>query len=311
MGGQPWAADWEHIVGRDLVPHLVPGGEPLGAQRAGMAALPNGAQVALSVSLGRVEPGDLLVVPAAAWRWQKWRRRSLYTPLSVAGIGEQSIGLWVRALPAPGVRVQLPFSGIAAIEHHADGPWHVLAVTGPAGRMLVRYREDGRTGADGWIRRLRLRAAPAPAPVPRARPGGRDLRRGLDLDAFLLDPGGEIIRAGWRSRARRAACLLAVTSRELIIMQSRAGRGLSSREIRRTLYLPRRSFQGVAAQARTVWLHSADTDMNIDLWSGKAAAAVSRWLGQVLTSGDRSGAGSWQDQPGGLPAWPSPGRGRP
>jgi hypothetical protein len=282
MGSQPWTADWEHIVGRDLVPHLVPGGQPHGAQRpAGMAELPNGAHAALTASLGRVALGDLLVIPAAAWRWQKWRRRSLYTPVSVAGIGEQGTGLWVRTLPAPGVRVQLPFSGIAAIEHHADGPWHVLAVTGPTGRMLVRYREDGQTATDGWVRRLRLRAAPVPGPVPRARPGSRDLRRRLDLDTFLLDPGDEVTWAGWRSRARRAACLLAVTSRELIIVQSRPGHGLLPRGIRSTLYLPRCSLQDVTVRARSVWLHSAGTDVDVELWSGKAAAAAFRWLGQA------------------------------
>ena len=296
---QPWAADWEQIVGCDLVPHLIRAGQSQQARRPiGVTSLPDGARAALSDGVGHVGPGDLLIVPAAAWRWHGWPRRSLYSPLSVAGIGEQGVGLWVQTLPAPCVRVQVPFSDIAAIEHHADGPWCVIAVTGTAGRLLVRYREDGHTGAEEWTRCLRLRAAPMLAPVPLASFGRRGPRV-RDPESFLLDPGDDVIWAGWRSRARGAACLLAVTARELIIAQSLPGRGRLRHGITRTLYVPRQALRDAVAQAGSLRLHSAGTDVDVALWSDKAADAASSWLRQVLGDRDCNDAGSWQGQPGG------------
>jgi hypothetical protein len=264
-----------------------------------VTSLPDGACAALSDGVGHVEPGGLLVIPAAAWRWQEWPRLSLYSPLSVAGIGEQGVGLWVQTLPAPCVRVQVPFSDIAAVEHHADGPWCVIAVTGAAGRLLVRYREDGQTGAEEWTRCLRLRAAPIPAPIPSALFGGHGPCIGRDPRSFLLDPGEDVIWAGWRSRAHGAGCLLAVTGRELIIAQSRPGRGRLGRRITRTLYVPRQALGDVAARAGSLRLRSAGTDVDVGLWSVKAADAVSSWLRQVLGDRHCSGAGSWQRRPGG------------
>lgn len=297
---QPWAADWEQIVGCDLVPHLIPAGQSQQARRPiGVASLPDGAHAALSDGVGYVGPGGLLIVPAAAWRWHGWPRRSLYSPLSVAGVGEQGVGLWVQTLPAPCVRVQVPFSDIASVEHHADGPWCVIAVTGTTGRLLVRYREDGQTGADDWTRYLRLRAAPIPAPVPPAPLEGHGPRSGREPKSFLLDPGDDVIWAGWRSRVHGAACLLAVTARELIIGQSRPGRSRLGHGITRTLYVPRQALRDAVAQSGSLRLHSAGTDVDVRLWSSKAADAASSWLRQVLGDRDCSGAGSWPGQSGG------------
>jgi len=296
---QPWVADWEQIVECDLVPHLMPAGQPRPARRPiDVTSLPDGARAALSEGVGHVGPGGLLVAPAAAWRWHGWPRRSLYSPLSVAGIGAQGVGLWVQTLPAPCVRVQVPFSDVAAIEHHADGPWRVIAVTGTAGRLLVRYREDGHTGAEEWTRCLRLRAAPMLAPVPLASFGSRGPRV-RDPESFLLDPGDDVIWAGWRSHARGVACLLAVTARELIIARGLPGRGRLGHGIARTLYVPRQALRDAAAQAGSLRLHSAGIDVDVALWSDKAADAASSWLRQVLRDRDCSGAGSWQGQPSG------------
>src|SRR6516162_6854415 len=108
---------WHQVprqVARDLARHLVPAVDTQPAYRpAGMAGVPEGAHAALSSSVGWVDEGGLLVVPAAVWPWRGWRRRTVYTPLGVAGIGQQGVGLWVRALPAPGVRVGVSFSDIA------------------------------------------------------------------------------------------------------------------------------------------------------------------------------------------------------
>jgi len=297
---ESWAADWEQVIGCDLVPHLIPAGQSQQARRPiGVACLPDGARTALSDGVGYVGPGGLLIVPAAAWRLKGWPRRSLYSPLSVAGIGEQGVGLWVQTLPAPCVRVQMPFSDIAAVEHHADGPWRVIAVTGTAGRLLVRYREDGQTEAEEWTRCLRRRAASIPSPVPPAPSGSYGHRSGRNPESLLLDPGDVAVCARWRSRARGRACQLAVTSRELIIAQSRQGRSRLGHEITRTLYLPRQALREAVARAESLRLHSAGTDVDIGLWSAKAADEACSWLRQVLGDRDWSGAGSWPGQPGG------------
>jgi hypothetical protein len=259
-----------------------------------MTALPAGAHAALSESVGYVGQGGLLIAPAAAWQWHGWPRRTLYSPLSVAGIGQQGVALWVQTLPAPGVRVEVPFSDIAAVEHHADGQWRVIAVTGTTARLLVRYREDGQTGAEDWTRHLRLRAASVPAPVPPAPVGGHGPRAGRDPESFLLDPGDDLIWSGWRSRARGAACLLAVTARELIIVRSRPGRSRLGPAITRTVYMPREALRDAAAQAGSLRLRSAGTDVDVGLWSARVADAASSWLRQVLGDRDCSGAGSWQ-----------------
>jgi hypothetical protein len=283
MVSQAWAADWEHVVARDLAPHLVPAGKYRRVRRpAGLTGLPDGAHAALSRSVGRVDPGDLLVVPAAVLPWRGRRRRSLYTPLSVAGIGEQGVGLWVQALPAPAVRVRMPFSDIAAVEDQAGRSWRAVAVTGPRGRLLLRFYDGWWSDADGWIRLLRLRAAPMPAPVP-ARPGGCHRPMGWpSVDSVLLDVREGIACMSWRSRARCAACLLALTPRELIVVQSRAEHSIPRRVIRRTLYLPRQSVQGAEDRAKTVCVHTAGTQVEITLWSRKAAADVSCWMGKML-----------------------------
>lgn len=163
MGGQPLEADWELVVGRDLVAHLLPAGRRCGVRRpADVAWLPDGAYPALVDSVGRVGLEDLLVVPAVACPAKPWRRRCLYSPLCVMAIGERGVGLWVQALPAPGVRAWVPFEEIAAVERRADGRRGVLVVTGRAATLPVRYDADGQAVVDAWARRLRLRAAAAP-----------------------------------------------------------------------------------------------------------------------------------------------------
>jgi hypothetical protein len=290
MGSQAMALDWEHIVARDLAPQLIPAGGPRLVYRpAELTGLPDGAHAALCCSVGRVDPGGLLVVPSAVWPWRGWRRRSLYTPLSVAGIGERGVGLWVRSLPAPGVRVRMPFSGIAAVEDLSGGSWRAVAVTGPPGRLLVRFYDEWWSNADAWIRLLRLRAAPMPAPVP-AVPGGGYHPSGWPT--VLLDVGEGVACAGWRSRAGHAACRLALTSRELIVVLSRAEHGAARRVIRRTLYVPRQSLQGAEGRGDTVWVRSAGTEVEVRLWSRNAAADASGWLGQVLSDHNRTDAGS-------------------
>lgn len=293
MGSQPWTADWEHIVERDLVPHLIPAGQPWDGHRpAGRAWLPPGADAELSGSIGPTSPEDLLAVPAAVWRWNRWRRQSLYTLPGVAAIGERGAALWVQALPVPGVRAQVPFSELAAVEQRADGPWRVLIVTGRASRIVVRYHQDAEQATDAWARRLRLRAAPVPAPVPLSQVGDRSLGSDQGQGSFLLAPGDEIVRAGRDAQAGRRPSLLAVTSRELIIVQSSRNRGRPWGWTTRTLYVPRCSIENASVVSGVVIVCSAGTDVRAALRSRKAAAPASSWLRYVLGGQDRSSTGS-------------------
>ena len=160
MGGQFREADWELVVGHDLVARLLPAGVLRAVRRpADVAWLPDGAYPALVESLGCVSLADLLVVPAIAWPAKLWRRRSLYSPLCVAAIGERGVGLWVQALPAPSVRARVPFEEIVAVGQRAGGRRGVLVVTGQSDTVLVRYDTDGQAVVNAWTRQLQLQAA--------------------------------------------------------------------------------------------------------------------------------------------------------
>jgi len=289
MAGQPAETDWEYVVGRDLVPHLLFAGRR-GVHRPGAEAwLPDGAHPAITESVGRTGLEDLLVFPAAAWPVEPWQRRSLYSPPCVTGIGERGIALWVQALPVPGVRVQVPFEEIAAIERRGDGPCHTLVVTGRAARLAVRYDADGQAVVDAWTSRLRMRAAPTPAPVPPCS-RGHEPRGGEDRGALLLSAGDTIACAAWRSRAGRGTCLLGVTSRELVVVQSRRPCGRPWRLTTRTLCVPRGSIEGAVVRSKTVLLRSAGAEMRIVLESRGLAAAADSWLRWMLSDLRRLGS---------------------
>jgi hypothetical protein len=281
MSGQPRAAEWEYLVEGDLAPHLVPSGRPgrFGLV-AGIPRPPEGAHEGIAASLGPVRSADLLVIPAAAWPLGGWWRRCLYSPLCVAAIGEQAAGLWVRDLPLPAVRARVALDDVALVEHRTAGRWHALTVTARSGSLLARYDEDQRSQVDAWTRRLRLRVASLAAPLPPAYPRGT----GSALAAFLLAPDDGVVAAGHPGGRLRPGCLLAVTSRELIIEQSwRDWRG-PWRQTSRTLYLPRRSLCGAVVRRRTLRLESAGTTVRVRLGSRRTAAAASAWLAGELSS---------------------------
>jgi hypothetical protein len=295
--GRLSAEDWEHVVDRDLLPILGigVGRQPQGAQcPVDSAWLLDGAYEDLSAGVGRLGVEDILVVRPAAWMVDWLRYRYLYMPLQIAGIGERAVGLWVRALPAPGVRVQVPVSGIAAIESLADGPRRLLVVTGQAARLAVRYSRDGDASVGAWTRRVRVRAAGQPSPVP-AVPSARHEK---GLEALLLGPADCGVCVRWRSCSGRGGCLLALTSRELVIVRSWRAPGRPWCRVRRTLYVPRRSIEGVGSRSRSMYLDSAGTQVCIGLGSRRIASAASAWLGRVLGEPDLRDAGARPRQAG-------------
>jgi len=298
MGGQPLEADWELVVGSRLAPHLLPAGSRGVRRPADVGWLPDGAYPAIVDSVGHVSLEDLLVVPAATWPVEPWRRRCLYSPLCVMAIGERGVGLWVEALPAPGVRAWVPFAEIAAIEQRADGPYGVLVVTGRAATLLVRYDADGQAVVDAWTRRLRRRVAAVPAPIP-PQPESRGPHRGADPGLLLLVPGDAIVSAGWRSRAGRGTFLLSMTSRELVIMQSTRGVAPPWRRATSTLCLPRGPVEDAVVRSRTMLLRSAGAEVRVTLRSRTVAAAASSWLRWMLSDHGRvraSGRGEGKSQ---------------
>jgi hypothetical protein len=88
MGSEPLAEEWEQTFGADLLPHLVPAGQPTDArQPLDVTLLPVGAHRALTDSIGHHGLEDLLILPGVAQVYGRLRRRCLYTPPRVLGVG--------------------------------------------------------------------------------------------------------------------------------------------------------------------------------------------------------------------------------
>ncbi len=287
--GEPSIEEWEQTFGADLRPHLIPAGQPgTPLPPSDLNHLPPGAYAALSAGIGRYGPEDLLILPCAARNYGRLRRRFVYTPPCVLGVGERAVALWVQAPPEPGIRVMVPLGEIAAIRRYTRGTLRQLLVTGPAGRLPVRYDVAGDEGMNALIRRLRRRAVGHPGPVPahdqRARFTGRG-RPAWDLAVLPLDPADEVATAG--SATVRRACLIAVTPYELIALRSR-----HSGRVTDSLLVPRRAIEQADIRSATLLLRSAGVDLRVRLRSRKTAATAAAWLDQVLGHHDRSGASS-------------------
>jgi len=205
------------------------------------------------------------------------------------------VALWVQALPAPGIRVLVPLSEIAAIGQQANGTRRQLLVTSRTGRLSVRHDAARDTVMDGWTRRLRKRTAGEPASVPADYHGIRDVthdrRRTFTPVALGLDSGDDGVIAGRPGRAGRTTCLLAVTPCELVILRSAPSAnppGLRAD----SLCVPRRAITDADIRSGSLVLRSAGADLRVGLRSRKAVAAASAWLEQVLNDHDRSGTSS-------------------
>ena len=281
--------EWEQTLDADLLHHLIPAARLPGMrQPPDVNELPAGAQATLADGIGRHGLEDLLIVPPAerTYGWQ--RRRCIYAPPCVLGLGERAVALWVQALPAPGIRALVPLNEIAAIAQQASGTRRRLLVTGRTGRLPVRYDAANDLFMDAWTRRLRRGAAGEPAPVPADYPGIRDDRwRTFEPATLGLDPDDDVVIAG---RPGRRACLLAVTPRELVILRSAPSANPPGRRAE-SLYVPRRAIENARIRSGSLLLRSAGVDLRIGLRSRKAVAAASAWLEQVLNDDDRSDTG--------------------
>ncbi len=299
MRGEPsieLIAEWEQTLDADLLHHLIPAGQFPGIRRPrDVNELPAGAHAALADGIGRHDLEDLLVVPSAerTYGWQ--RRRCIYAPPCVLGLGERAVALWVQALPAPGIRVLVPLSEIAAIAQQANGTRRQLLVTGRTGRLPVRYDAASDIFMDAWTRRLRRHTVGDPAPVPADYPGIRDVthggRRTFTPAAARLDADDDAVMAGRPGSPGRRACLLAVTPRELVILRSAPSASPPGRRAD-SLYVPRSAIEYADIRSGSLVLRSAGMDLRVGLRSRKAVAAASAWLGQVPNDHDRSDTSS-------------------
>ena len=292
MRGEPsieLIEEWEQTLDADLLHHLIPARRLPGVRRPrDVNELPAGARAALADGIGRHGLEDLLIVPPAerTYGWQ--RRRCIYAPPCVLGLGERAVALWVQALPAPGIRALVPLNEIAAIAQQASGTRRRLLVTGRTGRLPVRYDAASDMFMDAWTHRLRGRTAGEPARVPADYPGIPDDRRSAFEPATLrLDSDDEVVIAG---RPGRRACLLAVTPRELVILRSVPSANPPGRRAD-SLYVPRHAIEDAGIRSGSLVLRSAGVDLRVGLRSRKAVAAASAWLGQVLSDHGRSDPG--------------------
>ena len=212
MRGEPsieLIEEWEQTLAADLPHHLIPAGQFRGMRPPlDVNDLPAGAHAALVDGIGRHGLEDLVIVPPAerTYGWQ--RRRCIYAPPCVLGLGERAVALWVQALPEPGIRVLVPLSEIAAIGQQANGTRRQLLVTSRTGRLPVRYNAASDTVMDAWTRRLRRRTAGEPAPVPPGYPGIRDVTPGRQRTftpaTLRLDSDDDVVIAGRPGRAERS-----------------------------------------------------------------------------------------------------------
>ena len=296
MRGEPSIEEWEQTLDADLLHHLIPAGQLCGMRPPpDVNWLPAGAQVALADCIGRHSLEDLLIVPSAGRTYGWQRRRCIYTPLSVLGVGERAVALWAQAMPAPGIRVLVPLSDIAAIAWQTNGRRGQLLVTSRTPRLPVRYDAPSDVSMDAWIRRLRWRSAGDPAPVPVDYPRIQDVaqapRRAFAPVALRLDPDDEVVMAGRPGRRGRATCLLAGTPREVVILRSVLSAGSPGR-VTDSLYVPRRAIEDASIKSGSLVLRSAGVDLRVGLRSRKGVATASAWLGQVLSDHDCSDTSS-------------------
>jgi hypothetical protein len=113
---------------------------------------------------------------------------------------------------------------------------------------------------------------------------------------FGPDDYGVSVR--WRSYAGSSACMLALTSRELVAVRSWRRAGPPWGRVSRALYVPRRSIKGVVSQIGSVSLDSAGPQVRIELGSRRIATAASAWLDLVLGQPDPRNAGTRPRQAG-------------
>jgi hypothetical protein len=296
MSSESAAEEWEHIIGSDLAPHLVQAGPAARPHRPlDVTDLPAGARVALNRAVGRHGLDDILVVPATARSVGRLHRRCVYTPPCILGVGELAVGLWVQALPVPGVRAIFPLGELAVIELQAEGTDGRLTLRSRRCNLSVRYNRAADPLASGLLR-LRRRAAGEPSPVPNA-PAGNESIPPRWLAVFgspvLGLRAGDAVAAiyGHARRPGGKEYLIALTPRELVVIRAVRKRYPPHFDRVDSVQVPRRNIEKASIRPRCLLLRSAGVDLCVELGANLTPVAA-LWLRDALNLKDRTGIDS-------------------
>jgi hypothetical protein len=249
-------AAWEYEVDADLAAHLAAGRPLERAYRPSYASnVPDGAISALTAAIGPLSVRDLFVVPASTRPagYVRSRRRHVFTPTRILGVGRRGVGLWVDGLPEPRVWMSVAYPALAAIVERRLLLSNVVAVHAPGCHLPLRYHAVGPHRLDDLVIRARREAAGDALPVP-AIPVDPDglpphWRAVLSSTVVRLDARTPVSAVfgrapsvrGWRLRE----CLVALTPYELVVVCTPQTHGASGGYATDRLYAPRRQLRRV------------------------------------------------------------------
>jgi hypothetical protein len=248
--------------------------------------VPRGALEALSLECGVREFNQLFVIPSSPrpigggrWRWVE-------TPAQVLGFGDHGVGLWVDATPVPGVQQVIPHPNLAAIADERILLYGRLSFLTADQALRVRYNTVSRWHLRPALVSLRRTVATLPGPVPDVEPPRLPHKwRVISESETVRPPAGEKVAVFFGSyrahrRMRALPALLAVTSRELIVVRqpyrNRDGYGSDA------LYVSRQRIEQLEAERSTLQLRVAGTHLELVLDDALAAAALSAAMPAVV-----------------------------
>ncbi len=248
--------------------------------------VPPGAVEALAHECGAQELDQLVVMPSSPRRVGDGRWRWVETPTQVLGFGNQGVGLWVDATPAPGVQRVIPHADLAAIADERILLYGRLSFLAGDQALRVRYNTVSRWHLQPALGSLRRSVATQPGPVPDVEPPTLPHKWRVITNSEMVRPAaGEkvaVFFGSYRTHRRRHACpaLLAVTSRELIVVRQPygdpAGYGSDA------LYVPRQRIEQLEVERSTLRLRAAGTHLELLLDDALAAAALSAAMPAVV-----------------------------
>jgi hypothetical protein len=270
---------WEPWLSRAEIRRLVRdniAGRPF--RPRGPDDVPPGAVEALAHECGAQELDQLFVIPSSP-RLVGDGRRWVETPTQVLGFGDHGVGLWVDAAPAPGVHRVIPHADLAAIVDERILLYGRLSFLAGDQALRVRYNTVSRWQLRPALASLRRSVATQPGPVPDVEPPKLTHKWRVITDSETVRPAaGEKVAVFFGShrthrRRRPRPALLAVTSRELIVVRQPygdpAGYGSDA------LYVSRQRIEQLEAERSTLRLRTAGAHLELLLDDALAAAALS------------------------------------
>jgi hypothetical protein len=204
----------------------------------------------------------------------------------VLGFGDRGVGLWVDAPSAPGVQRVIPHADLSAIADECVLLYGRLSFLAGDQALRVRYNTVSRWYLWPALASLRRSVATQPGPVPDVAPPKLPHKWRVISNSDAVRPAaGEKVAMYFGShrrvrRKRALPALLAVTSRELIVVRQpfgdRAGYGSDA------LYVSRQRIEQLEAERSMLRLRTAGAHLELLLDDGLAAAALSAAMPAVV-----------------------------